>query len=61
MLAAEGEIPKAIDREADIFLFRPSQALFDRLQAEPRYELKPVHRFGHIWRVDLIDPTVARD
>ncbi|RMH71114.1 MAG: hypothetical protein D6680_22220 [Cyanobacteria bacterium J007] len=53
MLAAEGEIPKAIDREGEIFLFRPSQALFDRLQAEPRYELKPVHRFGHIWRVDL--------
>ncbi|HEY9836259.1 MAG TPA: hypothetical protein V6D27_05130 [Vampirovibrionales bacterium] len=41
---------------SSLFLFRPTQELYDNLESDPRYTLNPIHPFGHIWSLEPV-PT----
>jgi uncharacterized membrane protein len=37
---------------SSLFLFRPTQELYQAIELDPRYTLNPLHPFGHIWSIE---------
>lgn len=51
ILLVETKIPNIIDGFSDIFLFRPSAELQEKLARDPNYKLQVVHQLGQLWRI----------
>lgn len=45
------DISKIPDGFSDVFLFRPSGKLYNKLEESQNYQLQSVHQLGHLWRV----------
>ncbi|WP_254566586.1 glycosyltransferase family 39 protein [Oscillatoria sp. HE19RPO] len=41
---------------SSLFLFRPTEELYQSLEFDPRYTLNPLHPFGHIWSIEKAVP-----
>lgn len=56
LLLTDSDRLEITEPSSSLFLFRPTEDLYNLIESDPRYTLNPLHPFGHIWSIKKPNP-----
>ncbi|HIK28815.1 MAG: glycosyltransferase family 39 protein [Oscillatoriaceae bacterium SKW80] len=53
LLVENGNLPKISEKFSDVFLFRPSGKLLEKIKRDDIYKIQPVYTIGSLWKLKI--------